>query len=68
MNVSATRFEYDIDTVGGQSGAPIYGTNNGQVIAVGIHTNGGALTNSGTRIRSDIYQNILKWKSEGDNL
>ncbi len=68
MSVSATRLEYDADTFGGQSGCPVYTTNNGQVIAVGIHTNGGALTNSGTRIRSDVYQNLLKWRNEGDNL
>ena len=46
------RIYYEIDTTSGQSGAPVYKSNN-QVIA--IHAYSGSTENSGTRITNDLY-------------
>jgi len=60
-----TRLVYDIDTFGGQSGSPIWiDTKEDGVIAVGVHTTGGATGNSGTRINSDVIENFVAWRDE----
>ncbi|MBD2104094.1 serine protease [Leptolyngbya sp. FACHB-261] len=60
--------EYLTDTVGGQSGSPVWirgqGTN-GQRIAVGIHTNGARTGNSATRITKPVFDNLKRWRAEG---
>jgi V8-like Glu-specific endopeptidase len=63
--ITDTVISYDIDTVGGQSGSPLYVVQNGQAIVVGIHTNGSATANSATRLRPDVFENFKKWKAEG---
>jgi glutamyl endopeptidase len=56
---------YDIDTFGGQSGSPIWQeTQETGVVAVGIHTTGGVSSNSGTRISSDVMENLVNWITE----
>lgn len=57
---------YNIDTAGGQSGAPVWRLRNGQRHAVGIHTNGFVGGNSATRISRPVYENLVRWKQEGD--
>lgn len=52
---------YDIDTVGGQSGAPVYVKRNGQRYVVGIHNYGAATGNSATRVTHEVYQRLLGW-------
>ncbi len=60
-----TKLFYDIDTFGGQSGAPIWLDLGDQGrVAIGIHTTGSSMGNSGTRINSDVFSNLRSWKSE----
>lgn len=52
---------YDIDTVGGQSGAPVYIKLNGQRFVVGIHNYGNAAGNSATRVTLPVYERMKQW-------
>lgn len=62
QRVTTTRLFYDIDTFGGQSGSPIWeDTVEHGVVAIGIHTNGGLTSNSGTRITSDVLDSFISW-------
>ncbi|MBI3216284.1 MAG: trypsin-like serine protease [Mycobacterium sp.] len=56
---------YDIDSMGGQSGSPVWVLENGQRYGVGVHTNGSASGNSATRINTEVYNNLLNWKNLG---
>lgn len=56
---------YDIDTVGGQSGSPVWVLQNNQRYAVGVHTNGHTSGNSATRINGNVFDRLLAWKNEG---
>ena len=56
---------YNIDTAGGQSGAPVWRLRRGKRHVVGIHTNGSTAGNSATRITKPVFKNIKKWKKEG---
>jgi V8-like Glu-specific endopeptidase len=59
--VTASTLIYDIDTMGGQSGAPVYIKRNGQRYVVGIHNYGAATGNSATRVTQPVYQRLLAW-------
>lgn len=52
---------YDIDTMGGQSGSPVYIKINNQRYVVGIHNYGSLSGNSATRITRPIFQLMKKW-------
>ncbi|RPI06586.1 MAG: endopeptidase [Zetaproteobacteria bacterium] len=54
---------YDIDTFGGQSGSAAYRIINGGRFGVAVHAYGGATTNSGTRITSPVFNNMVAWKA-----
>lgn len=56
---------YNVDTAGGQSGAPVWRLRKGKRHVVGIHTNGSMSGNSATRITRPIFRNIKKWKRLG---
>ena len=56
VQVTDTRLYYDIDTSGGQSGAPVWQTSAPRVL--GVHTLGGALANSATRMTSAMVQSM----------
>jgi V8-like Glu-specific endopeptidase len=56
---------YDIDTVGGQSGSPVWLKSAGKRVMVGIHTNGALSGNSATRISKRVFENLSKWRNEG---
>jgi len=56
---------YDIDTMGGQSGSPIWIRRDGKRTVVGIHTNGAASGNSATRITHPVFLNLKRWRTEG---
>jgi glutamyl endopeptidase len=60
-SVTPTQLRYDIDTMGGQSGAPVYIKRNGQRYCVGIHNYGGSTVNSATRITPSVYQRLHAW-------
>ena len=61
-SVGARKVYYDVDTVGGQSGSAVYRIADGARYAVAIHAYGGATSNSGTRITSEVYNNLVAWK------
>jgi V8-like Glu-specific endopeptidase len=54
---------YDIDTVGGQSGSAVYRASGDQRFAFGVHAYGGATTNSGVRITTEVFNNMVSWKA-----
>lgn len=62
-SVNSRKVFYDIDTAGGQSGSAVYRIVNGNRHAVAIHAYGGAITNSGTRIITAVYNNLVNWKA-----
>ncbi|MFE2124542.1 trypsin-like serine peptidase [Rhodococcus aetherivorans] len=59
--VSPTTLTYDIDTMGGQSGAPVYIKRNGVRTVVGIHNYGALTGNSATRVTSEVYRRLAAW-------
>jgi V8-like Glu-specific endopeptidase len=62
-SVGPRKVYYDIDTFGGQSGSCVYRIVNGGRYAMAVHAYGGATTNSGTRITTPVYQNMVNWKA-----
>lgn len=64
-SVSPRRIVYEIDTMGGQSGSPVWYLANGRRFAVGVHTNGSASGNSATRINASVLTNLQNWKALG---
>jgi V8-like Glu-specific endopeptidase len=66
-SVAARRLVYDIDTAGGQSGAPVWRKIAQSRIAVGIHTNGSQSGNSATRIVVPVRNNIVTWRTQAGN-
>lgn len=63
-SVSARVITYEIDTMGGQSGSPVWVLQNDQRYAVGVHTNGASSGNSATRITGDVFNRMMGWKAE----
>ena len=63
--VKPMTLDYQIDTYGGQSGAPVfmYFPDRGR-IGVGIHTYGSAAGNSATRLTNDVLRNVNAWRAE----
>ncbi len=64
-SVSSRVITYDIDTIGGQSGAPVWVKVGDVRTCVGIHTNGHLSGNSATRIVTPVFNNIQLWKNQG---
>jgi glutamyl endopeptidase len=62
-NVNSRKVYYDIDTYGGQSGSGVYRVINSNRYGIAIHAYGGATTNSGTRIVTPVFNNMLAWKA-----
>jgi glutamyl endopeptidase len=62
-SVNSRKVYYDIDTFGGQSGSAVYRIINGQRYGIAIHAYGGATTNSGTRIVTAVFNNMVNWKA-----
>jgi V8-like Glu-specific endopeptidase len=62
---AADQLIYDIDSVGGQSGCPVYITHNAKRYVVGIHNYGASTGNSATRVTQPVAQNLLRWSSLG---
>jgi V8-like Glu-specific endopeptidase len=62
-SVTPSKVHYDIDTFGGQSGSAVYRIVNGKRYGIAIHAYGGAMTNSGTRISTSVYNNLQAWKA-----
>ncbi|MEM7132649.1 MAG: serine protease [Chloroflexota bacterium] len=64
--ISKPVLTYEIDTAGGQSGAPVWVLSKGLHFGVGIHTNGHVSGNSAVRINNRVYDNLVQWKNEGE--
>lgn len=64
-SVSSRVIKYDIDTMGGQSGAPVWLKVGNVRTCVGIHTNGHFSGNSATRIVLPVFNRIQAWKNLG---
>ncbi|HVF96128.1 MAG TPA: hypothetical protein VM871_02340, partial [Flavisolibacter sp.] len=64
-SISSRVITYDIDTMGGQSGAPVWLKVGESRFCVGIHTNGHSSGNSATRIVTGVFNNIQAWKAQG---
>ena len=62
-DVNARKVYYDIDTFGGQSGSAVYRIMSGGRYGIAIHAYGGATTNSGTRIVTPVFNNMVAWKA-----
>ena len=62
-SVNTRKVYYDIDTYGGQSGSSVYRITNSGRYGIAIHAYGGATTNSGTRIVTPVYNNMVTWKA-----
>jgi V8-like Glu-specific endopeptidase len=62
-SVNSRKVYYDIDTYGGQSGSAVYRIINGSRYGIAIHAYGGAVNNSGTRIVTPVYNNMVAWKA-----
>ena len=62
-SVNSRKVYYDIDTAGGQSGSAVYRIVNGARFGIAVHAYGGATTNSGTRIITAVYNNMVAWKA-----
>ncbi|HSC92967.1 MAG TPA: hypothetical protein VLB86_15040 [Gaiellaceae bacterium] len=63
VSVNSRKVFYDIDTAGGQSGAAVYRIIGGARYGIAVHAYGGATANSGTRIVTPVYSNMLAWRS-----
>ncbi|MDI3282204.1 glycoside hydrolase family 19 protein [Polyangium sp. 15x6] len=67
-DTSARLVQYDIDTYGGQSGAPVWVTRpDGRRTVVGIHTSGPDWPirwNFGVRITAEVLENLRRWSEE----
>jgi len=62
LDVLDKQITYEIDTFGGQSGAPVWEmTAENNRYGVAVHTFGTTVNNGGTRITSDVFDNIVLW-------
>ena len=64
-SVASRVIYYEIDTMGGQSGSPVWVKVGNARYAIGIHTNGVVSGNSATRIVQPVFNNIQNWKNLG---
>lgn len=63
VSVNSRKVFYDIDTAGGQSGSAVYRIVGGTRYGIAIHAYGGVSTNSGTRITSPVFDNMMAWRA-----
>ncbi len=63
--VTPLQLIYDIDTVGGQSGCPVFVKKGAKRYVVGIHNYGAATGNSATRVTQEVFQNFQRWSKLG---
>ncbi|WP_053714488.1 trypsin-like serine peptidase [Saccharothrix sp. NRRL B-16348] len=60
-STNARQLAYLLDTIGGQSGSPVYNTGCATYCAVAIHAYGHGTHNRGTRIIPEVHQNLTTW-------
>jgi glutamyl endopeptidase len=62
--VRSRQYDYAVDTMGGQSGSPVFCVANGKdYVAVAVHAYGGDSSNSGTRITPEVSRKLQEWKA-----
>lgn len=54
--------QYEIDTFGGMSGAPVVMWDGRDYVAIGIHNYGDKTANSARRITEEVFYNLERWK------
>ena len=59
--ITPTQLVYDIDTVGGQSGAPVYLKVGPDRVVCGIHNYGARTGDAAMRITEPVYARLLAW-------
>ena len=57
------QLRYQLDTVGGQSGSPVYMSGCGAYCGIAVHTTGYGDHNRGTRITQEVFNNYNSWKA-----
>jgi glutamyl endopeptidase len=62
-SVDSQKVYYDIDTAGEQSGSAVWRFIAEDRYSFALHTYIGVVTNSGTRITTPFYNNMLAWKA-----
>jgi V8-like Glu-specific endopeptidase len=62
--LSPSFLTYEADTTAGQSGGPIFRSQDEIHEVVGIHTTGGEVSNWGLRLNQDMWANIKMWIEE----
>ena len=65
VRVTSTDLIYEIDTEGGQSGAPVWRLSGGERTVVGIHTTGRGVNNRAVRINATVSHFLNKWTGAG---
>jgi len=63
LAVTGRRLHYRVDTMGGQSGSPVWRFKDGNRHIVGIHTTGGTPFNGATRLNDDVFRNLQAWRT-----
>ncbi len=64
-DVLPRQITYEIDTYGGQSGAPVWEmASNGSRYGLAVHTWGTSVNNGGTRITGDVFDNVVSWAGQ----
>jgi len=63
LYVTGRRLYYQIDTMGGQSGSPVWRYKDGQRHIIGVHTTGGSPFNGATRLCEPVFNNLVMWKN-----
>jgi glutamyl endopeptidase len=62
-SVTSRKVFYEIDTAGGQSGSAVYRIADGKRYAIAVHAYGAVSGNSGTRITTPVFNNMVAWNS-----
>lgn len=65
-SISTTQLFYQLDTAEGQSGSPVWITENGKPYVVGVHAYSNASFNGATRIQPSMVDLFNTWKSSDD--
>jgi glutamyl endopeptidase len=64
-DVNEKQITYEIDTWGGQSGSPVWEmAPDGSRYGLAIHTWGTSVNNGGTRITSEVFDNVVSWAGQ----
>jgi glutamyl endopeptidase len=63
LTVADRTIGYDVDTTGGDSGAPLWVAQSGKACVLGVHTTGEAVENTAIRVTPAVFANFDLWRS-----